>query len=283
MCLLVPAELALDRGAAARRRARAAPTTSSGTSANAFSSACVAVGEAARRRQRLGARQQKLDALLGRRVLRQQAERVAEPARGALRAQPDRGLARLAQDRDGVRVPFRAERSTWCARAAAGRRAPRARRRSARARRVASRRCRLVDRAANEWMAEAEAPRHVGGSNEAELQQLVERAITSASRSPPRPRRAPARTDRPRPRLLQHEAAALTAAASSSLSVATTAAGTRSPLGDVGSAAAAGRRGRATGRAARGRRDCRRSPRRASSTSRRRPAPPSSSRASSKP
>ena len=131
----------------------------------------MAVGEVPGRGQRARAGEQKLDALLCRRVLGQQPQRVAEPARSALRCEPRGAGARLPQERDSVGVPFACGaldvvRSSRCAC-------------SARRERVAAplvrvesptRGRRLVDRAADERMPEAEAPRHVGGSNEVELQ-----------------------------------------------------------------------------------------------------------------
>ena len=92
-------------------------------------------------RQRTRTGEQQLGPLGRRRGLREEAQRVGEPACGACRRQVNGSLARLPQDGDGFRVALaRAERSTWCARAAAL--APRAASawRTARGRRAASRR-----------------------------------------------------------------------------------------------------------------------------------------------
>ena len=136
----------------------------------------VRLGEPADRGQRAGAAGQQPDALVPRRRLRQQPQRGGEPAGGAGRVALGHRLAGLAQHRDGLRVAVPAACSTWWARAGAD--APRAA--SASAQRVvraeppaAGRR--LVDRAAHERVAEAEAAWHVGGADEVAAQQLVER------------------------------------------------------------------------------------------------------------
>ena len=67
----------------------------------------------------LGAREQQLDPLPGWRAVGHQAQRGAEPTRGA-RGRTQRGrLSGLAQDRSAAASPWRAACSTWCARAGA--------------------------------------------------------------------------------------------------------------------------------------------------------------------
>ena len=64
----------------------------------------VAVGEVARRGKRASASEQEFDALLRGHGLWEQAERAAEPARGARRRQPGGLLAGLPQELDGDQV-----------------------------------------------------------------------------------------------------------------------------------------------------------------------------------
>ena len=109
---------------------------------------------------------EELDALLRRRGLREEAQCVAEPARGARRRQTGRTLARLAQDCDGGDVTL-TRRSLDVVRA-------RRRRGAARCKRLgaplvgtqppAARR-RLVDRTPDERVPEAKAPWDVGLAN----------------------------------------------------------------------------------------------------------------------
>ena len=148
------------------------------------------------------ARQQQLDALLGRRVAGEQAQRALEPARGGGRRAQRRGLAGLAQHRDGRRVAV-PRRQLDVMRPRGDRSAARGERLGAalvRGESPAAGR-RLVDRPADERMPEAEAARDVGRADEVGAQQLVERVQRCVlARSRPRPRRAPGRTARRRRR-----------------------------------------------------------------------------------
>ena len=106
------------------------------------SSAAWLSAKLARRGQRARAREQELDALLGRRGVGEQAQRAARTSarRWPARAAPPPRRPRAAP-RPRPRRPGAPSSSTWCARAAAGRAARRrAPRRSARARPAASRR-----------------------------------------------------------------------------------------------------------------------------------------------
>ena len=122
----------------------------------------------------------------------QQAQRRLEPARRGGRARAPRSAAgRAAAARSPASSPWAADRSTWWASSvgAAPRAAERAPRRG-RARPAASRRRRLVDRAAHERMAEAEAARHGGRAHQVAREQRVERVE--------RPRRVDSSRDRRR-------------------------------------------------------------------------------------
>ena len=197
-------------GAPPRRRpsraVRASASTRCGTIASASSSALMAVGEMAGRRQRPRTGEQELDALLRRRGLREQPQRRRRTSRAAL-AGASRAAASPASRRTATAAtsPSRAERSTWWARAAAV--APRAASASAHRSWAPSRQPPargLVDRAPDERVPEAKAPRHVGAANEIEPQELVDRVHRRTPRmSRPRPPPARARTDRPPPPLLR--------------------------------------------------------------------------------
>ena len=82
------------------------PWASSGSDRDGLQQGAVAVREPADRRQRLGTGEEELDALLRRGRLREEAQCVCEPVRGACRRQPDGLLARLAQDGRGADVAF---------------------------------------------------------------------------------------------------------------------------------------------------------------------------------
>ncbi len=136
----------------------------------------MAVGEMARRRQRPGTGEQKLDALLRRRGLREQPQRPAEPPRGAFGREPCCCLAGLAQDGNGGDVAL-ARRPLDVVRARRRCRTPRRERLGAPlvGPKPPAAGGGLVDRAPDERVPEAEASRHVGGANEIELQELVDR------------------------------------------------------------------------------------------------------------
>ena len=166
-----PPRSAVDEpGRAARRvvgrRARGSRAAPRGSRAKlAVAASAAALGE------------QQLDALLGRRVVRQQAQRARRTS--ARRSSGARCAAASPASRRSATAPRRLPRadcSTWCARAVAP--APRAASASA-LRSCAPSRQRagrgLVDGTAHERMPEAEAPRHVGRADEVETQQLVER------------------------------------------------------------------------------------------------------------
>ena len=135
----------------------------------------MALGEMADRRERSRLRKQELDPLLDRRVGRQQAESAAEPPCCAGRCSMRRRLAGGAQRLDGGQIALtcgaldvvRSSRGGCAAvverasRPLVGAESPACRRR-------------LVDGAPHERVAETEAPRYVGLAHEAELQQLVE-------------------------------------------------------------------------------------------------------------
>ncbi len=102
-CLLMPADKSLDRGAAADELGSQSEIDL-GRKRDCLQHRLVAVGEAARRRQGLSAREEELGPLVGRSGHRQEAERFSEPAGGASGRQPDRLFTCLAEDGDGVHV-----------------------------------------------------------------------------------------------------------------------------------------------------------------------------------
>ena len=108
--------------------------------------------------------------------LREQPQRPTEPLRGAFGCEPCRCFARVTEDRDGGHVALACRTLDVVS--------------TARCRHTACRERlraplvgpeppaaggRLVDGAPDEWVAEAEAARHVGGANEIEVQELVDR------------------------------------------------------------------------------------------------------------
>ena len=136
----------------------------------------MTVGEMARRRQRPGTGEQKLDAILRGRGLWKQPQRSAEPARGAFGREPCCCLAGITQDGDGCDVALACRpldvvgaRRRW--------RPPR--RERLRAPLVGPKppaaSGRLVHSAPDKRVSEAEASGHVGGANQIELQELVDR------------------------------------------------------------------------------------------------------------
>ena len=161
---------------AATSRTRSAASASAGTIRMPSSSAGVAVREAARWPQALPS---------GRAGARPAPVRARSPAAAAARRRtsarrsraPARGsLSRLAQHGDRVARRRRAPRSRRGARAPTRARRVRERRRGplVRAEPPAAGRG-LVDRPADQRMAEAEAPRDVGGADQVEREQIVER------------------------------------------------------------------------------------------------------------
>ena len=163
----------------------------------------VAADELTTSGERLSQWQHQLDALLSRRRVGQHPERRGQPPRGCRRCLRASLLGRLAgAPQPQPTSPWRAERSTWCARALAG--APR----SARAAATRSMSTdapaagsRFVDGAAHDRVAEPESTRHVGFSDE--LQHARARLSPPAHRSRQHRRQRPqdrSRTDRPPPR-----------------------------------------------------------------------------------
>ncbi len=138
-------------------------------------------------------------------VCGQQAQGLCEPVRGARRREPER----LPRRPRAGRRPRRGRPRAPSARRGGPRRG---RRRPARRERLGAALVRaeapaagrgLVDRAAHERVPEAEAPGHVGGADEIELQQLVDCVHHAGlGQSRPRPPPARARTGRPPPPLL---------------------------------------------------------------------------------
>ena len=280
--LLLSSEERFHRRRTLGRASPAARGDCPGRSRAASSSALVAVGETAGRRQRparasRSSTRSSAGAVCG-------SRRSASPNQCAALAGASRDgfLAGLAQDGDGADVAL--------ARRALDVVGARRRRGAARRERLGAPLVgaeppaaggRLVDRAPDERMPEAEAPRHVGGADEVELQELVDgvhrrssrevaaaAAASSGSNGSPATA-APSSTRR----------AASDSSASSSLSAAATARrdSDRRERRRVVNRSRRHRRGRATARAARGRTDCRRSPRRGRSRRRRSTASPSSS------
>ena len=95
MRLLVAAEQALDAGARRRQLHAQADRVGRGER-DALEQVGMALGEAALRGERAGPRQQQLDALLGGRVVGQEAQGGAEPAGGAGGGAKDRRRPGLA-------------------------------------------------------------------------------------------------------------------------------------------------------------------------------------------
>ena len=175
MGLLVSPEEALDAGAR-RRDGRGERTRLSRDECHCLQRRLMTVGETAHCRQCPGTGEQKLDAVLRRRGLREQPQRPTEPPRGAFGREPCGCLAGLAQDGNGGEVAL-ARRPLDVVSARRGRRPPR--RECLRAPLVRpeppAASGRLVDGAPDERVAETEAPGHVGGTDEIELQELVDR------------------------------------------------------------------------------------------------------------
>ena len=120
----------------------------------------------------------------------------------ARRRAPRGRLARFAEDGDRGGVALAAARSTWWARADAAHRGPPALGAAVVGAEQPAAGGRLVDRAADERVAEAEPPRDVGGADEVAAQQLVERVQRPPARALPwPPPRARGRRGRLRPRL----------------------------------------------------------------------------------
>ncbi len=172
--LLVSPEEALHPGAR-RRDCRAEGARLLRDDRDRLQQRLMAVGEMPRRRQRPGTGEQKLDALLRRRGLREQPQRRAEPPRGAFGREPCRCLAGLAQDGDGGDVAL-ARRPLDVVGARRCRHSPRRERLGAPlvGPEPPAAGSGLVHRAPDERVSEAEASRHVGGANEIELQELVD-------------------------------------------------------------------------------------------------------------
>ena len=175
MRLLVAAEQVLDAGTG-RGEPHPQRDRFGRDEPDALQQGGVAVGELAGRDQRPGAGEQELDTRLGRRGIGQEPERVSEPGRGAGGRALRHGVAGFTQSRDGGRVTLPRGtldmmRALYRGCTAGGERlgAPLVRAQSPAAGR------RLVDRPADERMPEAKAARHLGLSNEVELQQLVQR------------------------------------------------------------------------------------------------------------
>jgi hypothetical protein len=173
--LLVTAEQALD--ASARRRQLHAKADGLGRGErDALEQVGMALGEASLRGERAGPRQQQADPLLGGRGVGHEAQRGAEPPGGAGGGAKDRRRSGLREYGHGRRISV-ARRELDVMR-------PRRRRRAAlcedlraalvRAEQPPAGRA-LVHRAPHERVAEAEAPRDVGGPHEPEVQELVER------------------------------------------------------------------------------------------------------------
>ena len=269
--LLVPAEEALHAAQARASLARSA-WESSGTIARASSSApwlsakWPAAVSAPARASRSSTRSS-AGAVCGRRRSASRtsarrspapAGRLASPASRRTATAAEVALARRALDVMGARRRRGAPRRERLGAPLVGAQPPAAGRG-------------LVDRAPNERMPEAEAPRHVGGANEIEPQELVDRVHRrrlGRRRPPPPPARA--RTDRPPPPRPRGRGARRPTAAQ--LLAQRGGDGGRnadavSEISNTGGVAVG--RGRATGRAARGRTGCRRSPRRAARRRRR--------------
>jgi hypothetical protein len=129
----------------------------------------VAVGELARGRQRSGAGEQKLDAILRWSRRWEQPQRRLEPARGAFRCEPCRCLARLAQNGDGRHVALaRGPLDMMSARCGHALRRKRLRAAFVGAESPAAGGG-VVHRTSDERMSKAEASRHVGCANQIEL------------------------------------------------------------------------------------------------------------------
>ena len=173
--LLVTAEQALDAGARRRQLHAKADRLGRGER-DALEQVGMALGEASLRGERASPRQQQADPLLGGRGVGHEAQRGAEPPGGTGGGAKDRRRSGLREYGHGRRIPV-ARRELDVMR-------PRRRRRAAlcedlraalvRAEQPPAGRA-LVHRAPHERVAEAEAPRDVGGTHEPEVQELVER------------------------------------------------------------------------------------------------------------
>ena len=160
-----------------------------------------AVLEPPGRRVRPGERGQQLDPVAGSRVLRQEPECDPEPARGALRRAPRRREPRLPQHRDGLQVA--GPGGVLDVVRPCGRRRTAGRQRAGGAfvrAQAGAERARPVDGAADERVAEAEAPRDVRRPDEVAAR--AARRAPAGPRGRPSPRwrsRGPGRTGRRRP------------------------------------------------------------------------------------
>src|SRR5215469_10647744 len=175
MGVLVSPEKALN-ASARRRDGRVERTRLSGDERRRLQRRLMTVGETARCRQCPGTGEQKLNAVLSRRGLREEPQRPAEPPGGAFGREACCCLAGLAQDGNGGEVTL-ACRPLDVVSARRGRRPPR-------------REClcaplvrpkppatsgRLVDSAPDERVTETEASWYVGGPDEVKPQELVDR------------------------------------------------------------------------------------------------------------
>ena len=193
-----------DARRARRRRsaARAARSHRAATRPRLSSSAACASAKRPVAASAVAAAQQQLDAFSAARRRRQQAQRAGEPARRRCR-----GARGGLSSRPRRAWPPRPCRRPWRSARCAGREpaAPAPRAASACAarswapiRQPAGRG--LVDRAPDDRMAEAEAPRNAGEPDQIPAQSSSSMAsIASVRRRQPRRRPARARTDRPRP------------------------------------------------------------------------------------
>ena len=135
----------------------------------------MAVGEMARRRQRAGTGEQKLDAVLHGRGLWEQPQRPTEPPSSAFGREPCCRLAGLAQDRNGTEVAL-ARGALDVVGARRHGRTSCGERLGAPLVRSQPPACRggLVDRTSHQRVPEAEPPRHIRLADEIELQELVD-------------------------------------------------------------------------------------------------------------
>ena len=169
------AEQALDAGAR-RRQLHAQIDRVGRREREALEQIGVALGEPALCGERAGAGEQELEALDGVALIRQQAQRGAEPASGARGGAQDRPGARLRQHGHRGQVPgTRGELHVMGARQRPRAAVGQDRRAALVGAEQPAAGDALVDRAADERVAEAKAPRNVGAADEAELEQLVER------------------------------------------------------------------------------------------------------------